>query len=673
MKPRFFRLFVFLVAGLALACSEEREASPREHEASASYPPTAQVHVHDQLVADRLAPRHASDGGGSARLVLAEGVDGSIRCGERGRWTLKYTAGPLGVAVGGSVALLVPPFWGWSTPQVEAPARPGFTQVECEAPGVELEVFTADQSLLMVMLRGRDLREGETLRFVYGAGPAGATADTYSERESTFTFKVDGDGDGVSGLVEDAPKIDILPGPVARVAVTLPTTAEPGTDVELRLALLDAFANLARSSTGTVELAVDSRGLELPERVEITASAGGVALVEVQCNAPGTFRVTARLALADGTELSQRSNPLRVQEGIRPVYWADLHGHSGLSDGTGTPEDYLAYARDVSGLDVIALTDHDHFGVRFLDQHPELWERIRAATEEAHDPGHFIALLGYEWTSWLYGHRHVLYFQDEGAIHSSIDETTTTPEQLWEALEGQDALTFAHHSAGGPVAVDWSFVPDPRIEPVTEIMSVHGSSEAWDSPSRIYSPLRGNFVRDQLDRGLRFGFIGSGDSHDGHPGHAHLSPLAGFRRTPPDPRGRRAAVRQGHGGLAAIRAGELSRGAVLEALRARDVYATSGPRIWLATSLAGRKMGSDVAAADVAQGAQLVLAVSGTEGIEYVEVVQRGRPVQRFEADGELDLLLEVSLTEIEKGDYIYVRVLQRDGGLAWSSPFYIS
>jgi len=33
-----------------------------------------------------------------------------------------------------------------------------------------------------------------------------------------------------------------------------------------------------------------------------------------------------------------------------------------LSDGTGTPEDYFAYARDVAALDVIALTDHDHWG-----------------------------------------------------------------------------------------------------------------------------------------------------------------------------------------------------------------------------------------------------------------------------------------------------------------------
>ena len=32
------------------------------------------------------------------------------------------------------------------------------------------------------------------------------------------------------------------------------------------------------------------------------------------------------------------------------LYWADLHGHTRHSDGTGTPYDYFRYARDVARL-----------------------------------------------------------------------------------------------------------------------------------------------------------------------------------------------------------------------------------------------------------------------------------------------------------------------------------
>ena len=44
---------------------------------------------------------------------------------------------------------------------------------------------------------GRALAEGERVRIVYGAGPAGARADRYAERGSRFWVAVDGNADGV--------------------------------------------------------------------------------------------------------------------------------------------------------------------------------------------------------------------------------------------------------------------------------------------------------------------------------------------------------------------------------------------------------------------------------------------------------------------------------------------
>ena len=46
--------------------------------------------------------------------------------------------------------------------------------------------------------------------------------------------------------------------------------------------------------------------------------------------------------------LTGSANPLVVSATLPRVYWGDLHGHSGLSDGTGTPEDFYLYARDVA-------------------------------------------------------------------------------------------------------------------------------------------------------------------------------------------------------------------------------------------------------------------------------------------------------------------------------------
>ena len=562
-------------------------------------PPHAQRFRVDMLREGRDAPRSAADGGGRAWM---EG-EASARAGTSGTWTIVYAAGEHGVAVGGYVRLTIPPFWNWTDPQDRAPEAPGYTTASTEADGVELDALIPDRGIFLVRIDGRALAEGEEVRFVYGAGTALARADPYAERESPFWVSVDGDGDGVDGVVVDSPTITVEPSFPARLIATVPSSVAPGDEVDLHLAVLDRFGNTGVDFVGHVDFPGLPPGVVAPERVEFTQSDLGRKTVRIRLEEQGIHRMLARAlpavapngAPADFEGWLSESNPIEVSERAPRILWADLHGHTNLTDGTGTPEDYFVYARDVAGLDVVSLTDHDHWGMLKIDATPDMWDRIKGATRAAHAPGSFVTLLGYEWTSWIHGHRHVLYFEDEGEIYSAVDENYESPVQLWEALRGLGipALTFAHHSAGGPIPTNWDIPPDPEFEPVTEIMSVHGSSEAYDSPARIYSPVPGNFVRDALDRGYRLGFLASGDSHDGHPG---LTGLA-----------------SPNSGLAAILAEDLTRESVLEALRARRCYATSGSRILLRCALDGSRMGATIAPPKTDK-ALLFVHVVGTAG-----------------------------------------------------------
>jgi len=582
--------------------------------------------------ADREAERHPADGGGS--WVLSDGPD-ELVVSSSGRFELTYTAGPGGVAEGGSLWFVPEPFWGWSAPQVQRSELPGFVRF-VGPQGVTLAPEPHDGQLRLVV-RGRGLVEGERVVLIYGEGE-GARTDRFADAEAGLYLGVDGDGDGVRSLVQPTPTVRVVAGEATRLHLVVPTTAPTGGTVLLRVAALDGSGSRTASSA-TVTLSLPE-GWEGPAAVTLE---DGVAAVPIRVGAS-----TLGVVEATTGALAATSNPLLVRDGAPRMLWADLQIHTGRSDGTGTPADAYRYAREVAGLDVAAVTDHDRFGMRFLDAEEALWtEAIEAAASAGVDG--FVAIPGYEWTNWIYGHRHVLYFGTPGPVLSSLDPATDTPPELWAALRAhQPVLTVPHHPAGGPVPVDWSFPSPPDLEPVVEVVSVHGQSESPTLPQPIYGVAGGGWVADQLQGGRRLGLIGSTDGHDGHPG---LSQLVGGAS----------------GGLTALVDAEPTRQGVYEALRARRVYATNGPRMLLRLSVGDAPMGSVLPSGTH----ELELVVVGTAPLLGVELVRRGQ-VERVDGDGSSVLRKQWTLTAAD-GDLAYVRVVQADGGMGWTSPIWFS
>ena len=430
MRTRAAAMIAGLLSLLLADCGREPAARPPGA-------PNALFELAAELAADRARPRHASDGGGRAWLEKdAAGGGLAARAGEPARFGIVYEAGPLGIAAGGTLLFQVPPNWDWSTPQIEALDAPGYTRVTSEAAGVTLAPETVAEGLLAIRVAGRALRAGERVRIEYGAGPQLAAVDRFAERESRFFIGIDGDGDGVRAWIAESPSLTIAPGPPARLVLFLPPTARPGEPIRLGAAVLDAQADAGVAFEGVLRLTLPP-GVEGPAELRIARDAGGLAEAELRLASHGIVRVRAE----GEAGLVAESNPCLVAPDAPRLLFADLHGHSNLSDGTGTPEDYYRYARDVARLDVAVLTDHDHWGIPFLDETPRNWERIEEAARSFHEPGRFVTLLGYEWTSWIYGHRHVLHFDDTAELRSSIDPRFDTPPR---ALGGAARQPRAH-------------------------------------------------------------------------------------------------------------------------------------------------------------------------------------------------------------------------------------
>jgi hypothetical protein len=659
------RAFIISFAVSALACgSGESQVTPAQKDPEAAAQPMSKsqrlaMDVARRLRANQLEVHSPADGKGTVQLVPDPNDPGPLRASSFHRFRFVYEAGPLGIAEGGAVYFQAPPSFGWSRIQPAVDDVAGYTTFSTTADGVRLEPGKMENPyLLPIVVRGRALRAGEQIEVVYGAGDRLAQVDRYAERGERFWFHVDGDGDSTRETIWNSPSVDILPNAATQLLLFLPATARPGDTVTLSAALVDDVGDRTEGEAATLTFVDPPEGLELPSELRFDPAQHGVARATVTVVGEGVARVKGRVDRGERGALSAESNPMYVQADAPRILWADLHGHTNWSDGTGVPEDYLLYARDVAALDVAALTDHDHWGTPWFDKSPERWQATRDLVAKYYDPGHFVTLLGFEWTSWEYGHRHVIYFDQSGDVLSSIDAKTETPTQLWQALRGRNAMTIAHHSAGGPVPIDWSFAPDPELEPVTEVASVHGSSEAADTPLPIYDAVPGHWVREQLAKGYRLGFIGSGDSHDGHPGLPQLAASSG--------------------GMAAIIADERTRESVAAALRARRTFATNGPRILLRTSLGGHRMGELVSIVDLAKAAaanedlELVAQVIAPLPIARIDVIHNRQVVESLDGEGRREILARWSVPPLDSGDFVYVRAVQQNGGAAWSSPWFI-
>lgn len=266
--------------------------------------------------------------------------------------------------------------------------------------------------------------------------------------------------------------------------------------------------------------------------------------------------------------------------------------------------------------------------------HKEAWSEIKKSANRHNNPGKFTAFIAYEWTSTPDRqnlHRNVI-FRGDDAPHPFTRNDSMKPEALWNWLDnirvdGHEALAIPHNSnlSDGRMFERWTSEDTPftqayadqrnRNEPLAEVTQVKGTSETHPTLSpndefadfelveqRVASKIqitsfKGSYVRDAYRTGLefqdskgfnpyRFGLIAASDSHTGIVPieENHYSGKVGTRDGSPTKRLITESITMdlrkfSASGLAGVWAEKNTRDSIYTALRRKETWGTSGPRI----------------------------------------------------------------------------------------------
>jgi hypothetical protein len=358
-----------------------------------------------------------------------------------------------------------------------------------------------------------------------------------------------------------------------------------------------------------------------------------------------------RLELIDKeNHIKSISNPIKVSDNIEyNHYWGEFHWHgwdsidlNELNEDT-HPDKAYSYGMDMTRLDFSASGSHG------FPQQPEAvgkwWELYRQAAQKYDKPGKYVPFLGFEWT----------HLEPDGGDRNVIFKQLDVPQpdpswpidKLHKYCSDRDILMTPH--VGGSVATP--IYHSPQSEKFVEMVSGHGNFE-W-------------FAQSYLQKGYKTGLAGGSDGHKATPGHPRSVGMEGGRFV--------FTLRKRDSGFVggpifAVQADQLTRNSLWEGFNKKRVYATTGARAIVDFKINDQPMGSELKANSAIN---IKTTINGTAKIERVDIIRNDKTLKTF-YPGILDWTAEFEDLPLKGQNYYYIRILQKDEEMLWSSPIWV-
>jgi len=336
------------------------------------------------------------------------------------------------------------------------------------------------------------------------------------------------------------------------------------------------------------------------------------------------------------------------------IYRGDMHRHTEFSmDGNndGSLAQTYRYAIDAADFDYMGVSDHNGDGGPDIDY-------IRWVEHQMCDvfmlPRRFEPLYGYERSlNYPNGHRNVMFAK------RGIPTLPATPEEikgregakaLYEYLKRNSGIAMSHTSAT-TMGTDWRD-NDPVVEPLVEIYQgdrvsaeyegAPKAANAQDPGSQPGGFRPAGYVWNAWAKGYKLGVQASSD---------HLST---------------------HISYACLLATDFTREGLMDAIRRRHAYGATDNIVLDYRLQTG---GQEYMQGDIVKAAgdfKLSVKVIGTMPVRQIDIVRNNQFVHNL-----APMQREVSFTYVDNRppageNYYYVRVIQVDDQIAWSSPIWV-
>ena len=534
----------------------------------------------------------------------------------------------------------------------------------------------------------------------------GDLPDAYVGTDYSFTFTVDAPF-GVKGDVSaklNGTSLSVTLGEDGTYTVTIPAASVTGDKLTVNISGTDnkdipisAAADIAVKDEPVLANPSPARGFQTGDdkrptiSVELTNAGENPTIIMTVAGKPvkptyanGKVTYTPAADLSDGrTEVTVKATRTDSKEASfnwfftvgktkYQHYFGQLHSHTQYSDGSGTLDSALTHIKNLpasANIQFVAFTDHSNYFDKNGEANPEgalydmskateysrgLWSEYKGAIADfnAVNGSSLLALGGFEMT-WSGGPGHINTFNTPGIVSRNNktlnNKTDDAGMKAYYALlsqaEGAQSISqFNHPGTTFGNFKDFNYW-DPVIDSRMYMVEV-GNGEGQIGAGGYY-PSYEQYIM-ALDKGWHLAPTNNQDNHKGKWGNAN------------DARD-------------VIITDDFSEAGIYEAIRALRMYATEDKNLELTYTVNGLMMGSSIT--EIPDKLNVEVTVNDpdvSDSIAKVEVVANSGKVA-YTWDNAAQLRSgKLSATLDPSYSYYFIRVTQKDGDLAVTSPVWV-